>query len=96
MLSPSLDFPKPKQWTEWGPDLALLRIPGEHVGSIAVHKAFLNVEKPSRKIGLKIIDVQILLGTPTAFGEITGAHADLQIMGMFLAAEKRRKRSAFD
>jgi hypothetical protein len=89
-------LPKPKKWTKWGPDLVLLRIPAEHVGSIAVHKVFLNVEKPPRKIGLRVLAVQVLMGTPAAFGKIAGAHADLQIMGMFLAAEKQRKRIGFD
>jgi hypothetical protein len=89
-------LPKPRQWTKWGPDIALLRVPPEYVGSIAAHKVFLNVEKPRRKIGLQVLEIKVLMGTPAAFGKISGTSADLQIMGMFLAQEKQRKRNGFD
>ncbi len=89
-------LPKPKEWKEWGPDLILLRIPAEHVGSIDVHKVFLNVEKVPRKLNLKVLEVKVLMGTPAAFGKIKDAHAHLQIIAMFLSTEKKRKRNGFD
>jgi len=89
-------LPKPKKFKEWGPDLMLLRIPAEYVGLIRVHKVFLNVEKVPRKIALKILEVKVLMGAPATFGKIKDAHADLQITGMFLGPEKKRKRNGFD
>jgi hypothetical protein len=89
-------LPKPDAWNEWGPDLALLRIPAEDVGSIGVYRVFLNVTKQPRRIDGQFLEVQVLMGTPAAFGKITDAHADLQISGMFLGPEIQHERNGFD
>jgi len=88
--------PKPDAWNEWGPDLMLLRIPAEHIGSIAAVKVFLNVERPMRKIDLKVLWVQVLMGAPGAFSKTTGTHMELQITGMFLSPETKHERDGFD
>jgi hypothetical protein len=38
-------LPKPAKWNEWGPDLILLRIPAESVGSIGAYKSFWNMQR---------------------------------------------------
>ncbi len=87
---------KPDKWNEWGPDLALLRIPAERVGSISAYKSFWNVSKPDRKIDLRTLWVQVLMGTPAALGKLTETHADLQITGMFLGPETVHEREGLD
>jgi hypothetical protein len=89
-------LPKPDAWNEWGPDLMLLRIPAENVGSIAAVKVFLNVDKPPRKIERQVAFVQVLMGAPGAFSRVTGADVDLQITGMFLGPETQHERDGFD
>jgi hypothetical protein len=89
-------LPKPEEWNEWGPDLALLLIPADRVGSIAACKTFWNLTMPDRKIDRKVLAVDVLMGTPAALGNITGASADLQISGMFLGPEKVCDKNGLD
>jgi hypothetical protein len=89
-------LPKPDKWNEWGPDLALLRIPPDRVGSIGARKSFWNLSRPERKLGRTVLWVQVLMGTPAALGKITGAHADLQITGLFLGPETVQERGGLD
>ena len=84
----AISLTKPAMWNEWGPDLVLLRIPPEHIGSINAYKVFLNVEKPEIKIEREVLSVQVLLGAPAAFSKVNGTHVDLQINGMFLGPGK--------
>ncbi len=88
-------LPAPPEWNEWGPDLILLRIPGEHIGSIRAHKVFLNNDRPARQLG-PVLNTVVLMGTPAELGTITDTHAALQITGMFLTKEKKQERSGFD
>jgi hypothetical protein len=89
-------LPKPAQWNEWGPDLILLRLPKERVGSMALHKVFLNIDKAPQKINRLVLWIQVLMGTPAAHSKITDAHAQLQIDGMFLGPEKLQERNGLD
>jgi hypothetical protein len=97
---PSRDFspvglPKPCAWNEWGPDLMLLRIPAERVGTIEAYRSFWN---PARRVDINAegIEVLVLMGTPADLGTITDAHADLQITGMYLGPEKLQYMGGFD
>jgi len=97
---PSEDFatvglPKPCAWNEWGPDLILLRIPAEHIGTIEAYRSFWN---PARRVDVhaEVIEVLVLMGTPAELGTISDVHADLQITGMFLGPEKLQQMGGFD
>lgn len=82
-------LPKPCAWNEWGPDLILLRIPAERVGTIEAYRSFWN---PARRVDVNagVIEVLVLMGTPAELGTITDVHADLLIIGMYLGPEKVR------
>jgi hypothetical protein len=82
-------LPKPAEWNEWGPDLVLLRIPAESVGTIGAYKSYWNVQRLIN-INAEVLEVMVLMGTPAALGEFTDSHAELQIAGMFLGPKKRR------
>lgn len=97
---PSKDFtqvglPKPCAWNEWGPDMILLRIPVERVGTIEAYRSFWN---PARRVDVhaEVIEVLVLMGTPAELGKIADAHADLQITGIYLGAEKLQNMGGFD
>jgi hypothetical protein len=88
-------LPKPAEWNEWGPDLILLRIPAESVGTIGAYKSYWNVQGRI-DINAEVLEVMVLMGTPAALGEFTDTHAELQITGMFLGPEKVQERDGFD
>jgi hypothetical protein len=99
-LIPSRDFapvglPKPCAWNEWGPDLMLLRIPAERVGTIEAYRSFWNPAH-SVAVSAEAIEVHVLMGTPAELGTITDVHADLQITGMYLGPEKLQHMGGFD
>jgi hypothetical protein len=80
--------PKPAKWNEWGPDLVFLRVPPEHVGTIEVHRVFLNLMR-NRTAGFNgvCIDLRVLMGTPYELAECTDWHANLQISGMISSTD---------
>jgi hypothetical protein len=88
-------LPKPDAWNEWGPDLALLRIPAQYVGTIGAYRSYWNGER-NLNINAEALEVLVLMGTPAALGTFTGTRADLQISGMFLGPEKVQERNGFD
>ena len=88
-------LPKPAEWNEWGPDLILLRIPAESVGTIGAYKSYWNMQRQI-DINAEVLEVMVLMGTPAALGEFTDTHAELQITGMFLGPENVQEREGFD
>jgi len=97
---PTRDFvpiglPRPGAWNEWGPDLILLRIPAEHVGTIEAYRSFWNGARLV-KISAECLEVFVLIGTPGELGTFEPGHADLQITGMYLGPEKLQQRGGFD
>lgn len=88
-------LPRPAEWNEWGPDLALLRIPAESVGTIGAYKSYRNVQG-RLDINAEVLEVTVLMGTPAELGEFTDTHAEMQITGMFLGPEKVQEQDGFD
>lgn len=84
-------LPKPKEWSEWGPDLVLLSVPAEDVVRISVYRCFWNLAGRV-DIDAEVLEVHILMGTPAALGTINETYADLQITGL----ETRHARGEFD
>lgn len=75
---------RPEKWNEWGPDLALIRIPDEKLGEIKAYKSFYNLERDRPQYQLSdCIDIQLLIGTPEVAGKFSPQFADLQIQGMY-------------
>ncbi len=74
-------------WNEWGPDLALLRIPREQVGGIQAFQVFEHVTAAPKALNVESVEVWVAMGTPGELGKFTPTHADLQISGRFVSPE---------
>jgi len=89
---------------EWGPDLSLLRLPADHLGSISAVKTFYNLSKKRRRtLGLNQIEMWLLLGAPREYAsfpvnqQTLTAHASLQMTGFLLKQIKaRHHKNGFD
>lgn len=90
--------PKPITWGEWGPDITLLRIPSEHLGTLKAHKLFYNPTLDGAAAPTTDhIETSVLMGTPEALGTFTRKHADVQINGLFVDPHSRyQNRDGFD
>jgi hypothetical protein len=79
----SFSTPIPERWNEWGPDITLLRIPPERVGSfIAVGRPFFPL---SMKREFRIdccLETTFLMGAPALRGEFTAESAFPELQGM--------------
>jgi hypothetical protein len=75
----------PTPWDKWGPDIAFLRIPSEHVGSISARRLFYS-PTVDETVAPKVdrIEVCVLMGTPEALGTFSPMHADVQVNGRFV------------
>jgi len=82
-------------WSEWGPDLALLRIPPHRVGGIKAFKVFEDVKTPTKAPDFKTIGGWVAIGAPAELGSFTSTHAVVQVSGRFVDPEYH-KRSPYD
>ena len=71
-------------WNEWGPDLALLRIPHEHVGGIMAFMVFEDVKAAPKPLHVECLEGWVVVGTPGDLGTFTQSHAEVQIVGRFV------------
>jgi hypothetical protein len=71
-------------WNEWGPDLAMLRIPSEHVGGIKAFMVFEDVKAAPRPLHVECLEAWVVMGTPGELGTFTQSHAEVQITGRFV------------
>jgi hypothetical protein len=95
----------PPTWNEFGPDIIMLRLPTERVGSIqAVGRSFYNLSK-KREMKIDCVETLFLVGAPSEKGLFTaaGAFPELQAMllikstGTYLAlASSQALRQVFD
>src|SRR5438034_788264 len=77
------DSPIPERWNEWGPDITLLRIPPERVGS------FTAVGRPFYPLSMKrepridcCFETTFLMGAPALRGKFTTESAIPELQGM--------------
>jgi hypothetical protein len=81
-------LPRPACWNEWGPDLTLLRVPTEHLGSIKAYKSFYSATVDGKTTsGVDQLEARLLIGTPEELGEFTQNHAQVVIGGFFADVE---------
>jgi hypothetical protein len=90
-IVPTVSKPNGSQWTEWGPDLALLRIPSEYVGGIKAFQVFEDVATPGKPMNLACLQCWMLMGTPKELGTFSPRHADVQISGSFVNPRYHRR-----
>jgi hypothetical protein len=80
--------PVPSAWGEWGPDMILLRLPSEYLGSINARRVFYSQTVDGKDaVNGEHIEVWVLLGTPHALGNFTQTHADIEIRGFFVKTD---------
>ncbi|HYA63928.1 MAG TPA: hypothetical protein VED66_12055 [Candidatus Sulfotelmatobacter sp.] len=90
--------PRPDVWGDWGPDITLLRVPPEHLGTINAYRVFYDpaVDGVGAPVG-DCLEAKVLLGTPAALGDFTRNHANITINGFFVGLDpERRARDGFD
>jgi|ERR1051326_1116288 hypothetical protein len=87
--------PDKLEWNEWGPDLALLRIPPEQVGGIKAFQVFEHIMAPPKPLGVEALEAWVVVGAPGELGKFTPTHADLQISGRFVSP-KAVTRAPYD
>jgi hypothetical protein len=83
--------PKSSVWTEWGPDLALLRIPPERLGGIKAFHVFEYLESPPRPLPVKSCKCWVVMGSPGELGTFTKKYAEVPITGRFVDPKPRRR-----
>ena len=83
-IVPTMFKPDGSGWNEWGPDLALLRIPLEHVGGIKAFHVFEDLKYPPKPLNVECLECFIVMGTPKELGTFTQSHAEVQIIGRFV------------
>jgi hypothetical protein len=89
---------KPDKDEEWGPDIVLLKIPNEYVGSIEARKGFYSasVDGKLQIEGKEYLSGALLLGSPAELGTFTPQHADFSIDGLFTDLESSYSKGNFD
>jgi hypothetical protein len=88
---------RPAGWTEWGPDLILLRIPDIRVGEIKAFKVFYDMR--AELSGLVTRDrneTYLLVGTPSVLGSYTQNHASVELMGMWVGVPRVYSHGQWD
>jgi len=74
--------PHGSQWSEWGPDLAFLRLPDVHVRPIETYLVFESLYTPPPKPPVtQVLEVWVASGTPEETGTFTQQAASVEIMG---------------
>jgi len=79
------------KWTEWGPDLALLRVPPEYVGGIEAFHVFEDVATPGKPMNVACLESWVLTGAPKELGTFSALRAELQISGTFVSPRYHRR-----
>jgi hypothetical protein len=82
-IVPTLVQPPGLRWGEWGPDLALLRIPPVLVGGIEAFHVFEDLTAPGKMLNTPCIQFWAVMGTPQELDTFTPHHAEVQIAAAF-------------
>jgi hypothetical protein len=88
---------RPSQWTEWGPDIILLRIPDIRVGEIKAFKVFYEVGAALKSlVTVDRNETYLLVGTPAILGSYTQNHASVELMGIWVGMPETYIRNQWD
>ena len=83
-IVPTVLQPDKLAWSEWGPDIALIRIPPEQIGGIEAFQVFEHPLASPKHLNVECVEVWVAIGAPGELGKFTPTHADLQISGRFV------------
>jgi hypothetical protein len=83
---------------EWGPDVVLLRVPPEHVGTIEANKVAFHLKENQ---GTALVDTPyfealFLLGCPSDLGFFTDNYAKVEIRGFLVFVKDHHLQHGFD
>jgi len=92
---PAIFKPEDSRWNEWGPDLAMLRIPPMRVGGIMASQVFEYLNAPPKHLNVDCLECWVAMGTPKELGIFTQNHAEVQISGRFVDV-KYHHRGEYD
>lgn len=96
-IIPAVIIPDDERWNEWGPDLALLRIPAPFSGTIKANRNFYNL---TRERDLPVLDgdyrITFLFGAPKAHEEVSQQIPTEQIGAYFGLPEPTQIKGDFD
>jgi len=96
-IIPAVITPDEEKWNEWGPDLALLRIPTPFSGTIKANRNFYNL---MRERDITVLDgdlrVQFMFGAPKAHEEVNQQIPTEQIGAYFGIPEPTQTKGDFD
>ena len=82
---------------EWGPDLMLLRIPGEHVGKIKAFRNFYRLDLQRKKVEGNHLAGRILVGTPGVLAKGVGKIQQVVINSFYVQLDSKfYEREGFD
>jgi trypsin len=87
-LVPTIVKPDASKWNEWGPDLALLKIPSVLVGEIEAIQVFEHLKAPPKRLIAEGLECWVAMGTPAELGTFTENYADVQISGDFVNQQR--------
>jgi hypothetical protein len=74
----------PSEWNEWGPDITMLRLPSERIGSMqAAGRSFYNLSK-KKEMRINCVETVFLMGAPAERGTFTAAGAFPEVQAMLL------------
>ncbi len=72
---------------EWGPDIALLRIPEAQVGTIEAYRVFYCLDKGPGRFEKNHLRARILVGTPGVLAKGVGKVQVVEMQGMYLSVD---------
>ena len=87
--------PKPRDRPEWGPDIALVRIPSVRVGEINAFKAFYPLSFPEKSLG-NYNESHLLVGTPYELGQFEPNHASVQVLSLWDTNPTTHTKNGYD
>lgn len=80
--------PRPTAWSEWGPDIILLRVPSEMIGDFAaVGRSFYNLSRPKQRVIECGVECRFQIGAPAEKGVYTTQMALPEVHTMLVLPE---------
>jgi hypothetical protein len=96
-MRPPIAFPRDQDCEEWGPDLALLRIPDLYVGTIEAFRPFYNMSATKKILkDTDPLETWMLCGAPAVLGTTSEAEVHACSRAFQVELESAHRRDGFD
>lgn len=77
------------KFDEWGPDIALLRLPETQVGTVEAYRVFYNMDREPQRFEKDHLGVRILVGTPGVLARGEGNVQVVEMQGMYVTVDAK-------